>query len=70
MTGKHSFIPYRPIKRNTVKYIYQSENSYKLVIGLNTSRYGRVIANWSVENMNPGFIPYMMLLDVSILESY
>jgi hypothetical protein len=33
---------------------------------LNTSRFDRLIADWSVENMNPDVIPYRMLYVVSI----
>jgi len=36
------------------------------VFGFNTSRVGRHIAGWFVENMNPDVTPYRMLLDVNV----
>jgi len=37
------------------------------VLGLNTSRFGRGIADWSVENMKPDVTPYRISSDVSVL---
>jgi hypothetical protein len=32
---------------------------------IHTSRFGRLVADWSDETMNPDMIPYGMLLDLS-----
>ena len=47
----------------TVKNIDQLNNSSEHVLGLNI---GRLVTDWSVDNMNPDMTPYMILLDVCI----
>ena len=33
------------------------------MLGFNTTRIGKVITDWLVENMNPDMTPYVMSLD-------
>ena len=37
----------------TLKYIDQSDNSFWCVLGFDTKDFGRLIADWLVENLNP-----------------
>jgi hypothetical protein len=51
--GNPSFIFERSIKCKTVKYIDQLDNRFQRMLGFNTPRFRRLIADWLVENMNP-----------------
>jgi hypothetical protein len=66
MLGDLSFIFDRPIKCKTVKYTDQLDNSSWNVLGFDTLRFIRLIADWSVENIKPDMTPYRMLLDVIV----
>jgi len=55
----------QPIISKTVKYINQSDNSSCRIIGSCTLRMCRLLANVSVENMNPGVNLYGIVLDIS-----
>jgi hypothetical protein len=52
---------------NTVKYINQSDNFSQGVLRFNISGFGRLVTDWSVENIIPDMTPYGMLLIVSAL---
>jgi len=43
------------------KYIDQSDNSSQCVLTFITSAFGKIIADWSIENMNPDVSSYEML---------
>jgi hypothetical protein len=53
---------YSIIKKNN-KFHVQLENSSQRVLGLNTSRFSRLISDWSDDNMNPDV--NQMLLSVT-----
>jgi hypothetical protein len=53
----------RPIKCKTVNYIDQSKTTVLVVYSVsNIYIFSRLIANWSVENMNLDVTPYEMLV--------
>ena len=45
-------------------YFDQSDKSSQHVLDFNTSKIGRLVADWLVENMNPDLTRYRLLLDV------
>jgi len=52
MSSNLSFIFDCPIIYKTVKYIDKSDNNSQCAVDFNTTRFGRLIADWSVENMS------------------
>lgn len=36
------------------------------VLGFNNRRFGRLVADWSIENMTRGMIPYGLLFTVGV----
>jgi hypothetical protein len=50
---------------NTVNYIDQSENSSLHVFDFDTCRFSRLIADCSVEDINPDMTPYA-IVDFSV----
>ena len=46
--------------------IDQSDNSSRCMFGFNTSRIGKLIADWSVESMNVDMTPSGISLDVNV----
>jgi len=60
------FIIDHPIIHKSIKCIDQLDNSSHHVFDLNTSRIGRLMVDWSVQNMNPDTTLYSMFLDVSV----
>ena len=67
LSCNHSFIFDHPIicKIN----IDQSENSSYCELDFDTERLISLIADWSVETMNPEMIPYGMSLNVGVLSN-
>jgi len=65
MSDDLSFIIDHPIIHKSIKCIDQLDNSSH-VFDLNTSRIGRLMVDWSVQNMNPDTTLYSMVLDVSV----
>jgi hypothetical protein len=49
-----------------VKYIGQSDNISLGVLGFDTKRFRRLIADWSDKNINPELTLHGMSLDVSV----
>ena len=47
---------------NTVKYINQSDNFSQGVLGFNISGFGRLVTDWSVENMTPYALGLLYML--------
>jgi hypothetical protein len=47
------------------RYVFTVMIKYR-VFGFNTSRCGKLIADWLVEMLNPGVTLYEVLLDVSV----
>ena len=46
-----SFIFDRPIIYKIIKHTDQSNNNFQCVLGFNASRFGKLIAHWSVETL-------------------
>ena len=66
MSGNLSVIFGLPIICKTVKYIDKSDSSFHHKLSFNASRFGRLIADWAVENMNSDATTYGMLHDVRL----
>jgi hypothetical protein len=47
---------------NTVKYINQSDNFSQGVLRFNISGFGRLVTDWSVENMTPYALGLLYML--------
>jgi hypothetical protein len=54
------------VQSYAIKDINESDNSFWPVFCFDTLRYGRLIADWSVENMNPDMISYGTPLDGNV----
>ena len=55
-----------PIICNTVQYIHYRTTASWHVLSFDTQIFSRLIAEWSVENMNLDVTPYRMHIDVSV----
>ena len=66
MSDKLSFIFHSSIICKTVKHIDQSDNSCQQILVFNISRLGSLIADWSVENMNPDVTPNAVSLNAGV----
>ena len=50
----------------TINYIDQSSLSFQSGSGFNTSGFGRLVTDWSVEDVNFDMTPYVSSIDISI----
>ena len=56
-----------PIIARQLNILTNWTTAFRFVLSFNTSIFGRLIIDWSLENINPDMTLYMMSLDVSIL---
>lgn len=49
-----------------VKYIDHSDNNSLRALGFDTKQFSKLIADWSVQNMNTDISPYRMSLDMLV----
>jgi len=66
MSCNLSFILIVQLYAKQLNHIYYSEDSSWHMLGLDNSKFSRLISDWSVENMIPDMTPYEMLLDDSV----
>ena len=65
MSWKRSYIIFRRNISNPIKYSNQPIGKQH-VLCINTSRFSRCNADWSVENIKPNVTQYRLLIDVNV----